>query len=95
VEQPKAARQEPEPGPLGRLVAAASELTSKDQWVEVASAVNMRTDASGDGKILKVVQKGTKLRVKGRDGNWIQVANPDTQEEGWIYTRFLTETDAP
>ena len=95
VEQPKAARQEPEPGPLGRLVAAASELTSKDQWVEVASAVNMRTDASGDGKILKVVQKGTKLRVKSRDGNWIQVANPDTKEEGWIYTRFLEETDAP
>ena len=95
VEQPKTAREEPEPGPLGRLVAAASELTRKNQWVEVASAVNMRADASSDGKILKVVQKGTKLQVKGRDGNWIQVANPDTDEEGWIYTRFLKESDTP
>jgi hypothetical protein len=96
-EQPKAAQKTPEPGPgpLGRLVAAASELTRKDQWVEVASAVNMREDASSDGKVLKVVQKGTKLQVKGRDGNWIQVANPETNEEGWIYTRFLKETDAP
>ncbi len=55
----------------------------------------MREDASSDGKILKVVQKGTKLQVKGRDGNWIQVANPETSEEGYIYTRFLKETDAP
>jgi hypothetical protein len=97
AEQLKSAPKTPgsEPGPLGRLVAAASELTRKDQWVEVASAVNMRADASGDGKILKVVPKGTKLQVKGRDGNWIQVANPDTDEEGYIYTRFLKETDAP
>jgi len=97
AEQPKAAPKtpEPEPGPLGRLVVAASELTRKDQWVEVASAVNMRADASGDGKIVKVVPKGTKLQVKGRDGNWIQVANPDTDEKGYIYTRFLKETDAP
>jgi len=99
AEQPKAAPKtpEPEPGPLGRLVAAASELTRKGQWVrvEVASGVNMRAAASGDGEILKVVPKGTKLRVKGRDGNWIQVANPDTDEEGYIYTRFLKETDAP
>jgi hypothetical protein len=96
--QPKAAQEEqkePERGPLGRLVAAASELTRKDQWVEVASAVNMRADASSDGKILTTVQKGTKLRVKGRDGNWIQVANPDTNEEGYIYTRFLKDSDAP
>jgi hypothetical protein len=95
VESPRASSEDESSGPLGRLVAAASELARKDQWVEVANAVNMRADSSGDGKILKVVQKGTKLRVKGRDGNWVQVDNPETDEEGWIYTRFLTETDAP
>jgi hypothetical protein len=84
-----------ESGPLGRLVAAAAELTSKDQWVEATNAVNIRADASSDGKVVKVVQKGTKLRVKGRDGNWIQVAGADSSEGGWIYLRFLKETDAP
>jgi Bacterial SH3 domain len=95
VEQSKPARETSEPGPLGRLVAAASELTTKDQWVEVVSAVNVRSDASSDGTILKTVQKGTKLRVKGRDGNWIQITDPATKEEGYIYTRFLKESDAP
>ena len=96
VERPRdVATAEPDSGPLGRLVAAAAELTSKEQWVEVTSAVNIRADSSGEGTILKVLQKGTRLRVKGREGNWVQVANPATSEEGWIYTRFLKETDAP
>lgn len=100
LEQPRKATaaepdEESDSGPLGRLVAAAAELTSKNQWVEVTSAVNIRADASSEGTIVKVVQKGTKLRVKGRDGNWIQIAGANPSEEGWIYRRFLKETDAP
>ncbi|MGH6735482.1 MAG: SH3 domain-containing protein [Methyloceanibacter sp.] len=95
VETPNAAAQpQPSPGPLGRLVAAAADLAGKNEWVEVTSAVNLRTGA-GDEKILKVLQAGTKLRVKAREGNWVQVANPASSEEGWIYTRFLKETAAP
>lgn len=94
----KHATQEQHPeesGPLGRLVAAASELAAGVNWVEVTNAVNLRADSSGDGKVLKVVQKGAKFRSTGRDGNWVQVSNPATSEEGWIYTRFLKETNAP
>ncbi len=95
--QPRAAQQEDagESGPLGRLVAAATELAAGVEWVEVTNAVNLRADSSGDGKVLRVVQKGTKFRSTGRDGNWVQVSNPDTSEKGWIYTRFLKGTDAP
>lgn len=95
--QPRAAQQEDagESGPLGRLVAAATELAAGAEWVEVTNAVNLRADSSGDGQVLKVVQKGTKFRSTGRDGNWVQVSNPDTSEKGWIYTRFLKGTDAP
>jgi len=94
---PRAAQQEDagESGPLGRLVAAATELAAGAEWVEVTNAVNLRADSSGDGQVLKVVQKGTKFRSTGRDGNWVQVSNPDTSEKGWIYTRFLKGTDAP
>jgi hypothetical protein len=80
-------------GPIRRLVAAAADLTGKDEWVEVADAVNVRADPSG--KILKVEQKGTKLRVIGREGNWVQVSDPATKNEGWVYTRFLQPSDAP
>jgi hypothetical protein len=95
--QPRAALQPDagESGPLGRLVAAATELAAGVEWIEVTNAVNLRADSSGDGKVLRVVQKGTKFRSTGRDGNWVQVSNPDTSEKGWIYTRFLKGTDAP
>jgi uncharacterized protein YgiM (DUF1202 family) len=95
VDQQSAAREEPRPGPLGRLVAAATELASAEQWVEVSSPVNLRQEASGTANTLKVMPKGAKFQVKGREGNWVQVANPATSEEGWIYTRFLKETAAP
>ncbi len=38
---------------------------------------------------------GAKLRVQAREGNWVQVADPATNQQGWIYRRFLKETDAP
>lgn len=80
---------------MGRLVAAASELANKDEWLTTVSAVNMRASPSATGETLKIMQAGAKLRVQGRDGNWVQVADPATDEAGWIYGRFLKETEAP
>ena len=82
-------------GPLGRLVAAATELATSEEWVEVANPVNVRKGPSSSDATFKVAQKGTKLRVLGRNGNWVQIADPTTKQEGWIYTRFLKETKAP
>ncbi|ODS01792.1 hypothetical protein AUC69_06055 [Methyloceanibacter superfactus] len=95
VESQPAPREDERPGPLGRLVAAASELTSSEEWVEVSSAVNMRGAASGTADTLKIMPAGAKLRVQAREGNWVQVADPATNQQGWIYRRFLKETDAP
>jgi len=83
------------PGPLGRLVAAATELATGEEWVEVTNAVNLRADSSGDGEILRVIQKGTKFRSTARNGNWVQVSSPDASEKGWIYNRFLKGAEAP
>lgn len=88
-------KAEPAPGPLGRLVAAATELASSEEWVEVASPVNVRDGPSSSDATFKVAQKGTKLRVLGRDGNWVRIVDPTNKQEGWIYTRFLKETAAP
>jgi SH3 domain-containing protein len=90
-----AAREKEQPGPLGRLVAAATELATGEEWVEVSSAVNVRKGPSSDNETFKVAQKGIKLRVVARDGNWVHITDPATEQEGWIYTRFLKETDAP
>ncbi len=63
--------------------------------MEVSSAVNMREGASGTANTLKIMQAGAKLRVEGREGNWVQVADPATKRQGWIYRRFLKEAEAP
>jgi len=84
-----------ERGPLGRLVAAATELASSEEWVVVASPVNVRQGPSSSDETFKVAQTGTRLRVLGREGNWVQTRDPATKQDGWIYKRFLKETDAP
>ncbi|MEZ5829300.1 MAG: SH3 domain-containing protein [Hyphomicrobiales bacterium] len=81
--------EEDKPGPIGRLMAAATELTSGDEWLKTVSAVNMRADASSTSETRKIVQKGLRVRVMSRKGNWVQVTDPATDDEGWIYARFL------
>jgi uncharacterized protein YgiM (DUF1202 family) len=81
----------PEPSTLGKLMAAAG--LSKGEWVTVSGAVNMRTEPSSNAEALRVVPKGTKLRATDRKGNWVQVADPETSETGWIYSRFIATDD--
>ena len=94
-ERRTAATEGSDSGPLGRLVAAATELTSTSEWVEVSSPVNVRKGPSSNDDTYKVAQRGIKLRVLSREGNWVQISDPNTQQEGWIYRRFLKDTSAP
>lgn len=87
--------EEPAPGPLSRLVKAAAGLSAQEEWMEVASPVNIRRGPSSSSGTDKVVPRGTKFRVVGREGNWIHVANPKTRREGYIYSRFLKTSSAP
>ncbi|MEZ5876144.1 MAG: hypothetical protein R3D30_15475 [Hyphomicrobiales bacterium] len=81
--------EEDKPGPIGRPMAAATELTSGDEWLKTVSAVNMRADASSTSETRKIVQKGLRVRVMSRKGTAMQVTDPATDDEGWIYARFL------
>jgi hypothetical protein len=65
------------------------------QWVEIVSAVNMRARAEQLSETVKVVEKGRKMRVTGREKNWVQVSDPATSSKGWIYSQFLKPTEAP
>jgi hypothetical protein len=42
-----------------------------------------------------VAEKGAKLRVTGREGNWVQVTDPATAEVGWVYSRFIETAQSP
>ena len=54
--------------------------------VKTSVFVNLRQGPSPSAKVIRVVAKGTKLRVVARKGRWVQVTDPATSAKGWIYT---------
>jgi Bacterial SH3 domain len=67
----------------------------KDEWVALLSYANVRAAPSSNADTLRVAEKGTKLRVTGREGNWVQVIDPATSEVGWVYARYIETAEAP
>jgi hypothetical protein len=69
--------------------------SGKDEWVALSSYANVRSAPSSNAETIKIAEKGTKLRVAGRRGNWVQVTDPSTSETGWVYSRYVEETPSP
>jgi hypothetical protein len=88
------AQAEPEQDPPAGA-AQPSLLGSSDEWVAIVSNANLRAAPSSTADTLRVAEKGAKLRVTGRQGNWVQVADPVTAEVGWVYARYLETAQAP
>jgi hypothetical protein len=65
------------------------------EWVEIVSPVDMHARPQQASETVKVAEKGLKLRVAARDKNWVQVRDPVTSANGWIYSRFLKPTEPP
>jgi Bacterial SH3 domain len=53
--------------------------------VKTSLFVNLRQAPSPSAKVVRVVAKGTILRVAARKGRWVQVTDPATSASGWIY----------
>ena len=75
--------------------AIASLPEGKEEWVALVGYANVRAAPSSDSDSLRVAQKGAKLKVTGRQGNWVQVSDPETDEVGWIYSRYIETAQAP
>jgi len=54
--------------------------------VKTSVFLNLRQAPSPTAEVIRVVAKGTKLRVVARKGRWVQVTDPATSAKGWIYT---------
>ena len=65
------------------------------EWVEIIRPVDMHARPEQSSETVKVVEKGLKLRVGAREKNWVQVSDPATSANGWIYSRFLKPTTPP
>jgi hypothetical protein len=87
---PAAEEEDPPPG-----TAETSLPPGSDEWVALVSYANVRAAPSSTADTLRVAEKGVKLRVTGRKGNWVQVADPVTSEVGWVYARYIETAQAP
>ncbi len=76
-------------------VAEAPRLPANGEWVALVSYVNVRAAPSSTADTLRIAEKGAKLRVTGRKGNWVQVTDPATSEAGWVYARFIETAEVP
>ena len=65
------------------------------EWVEIVRPVDIHARPEQSSETVKVAEKGLKLRVTARDKNWVQVSEPATSANGWIYSRFLKPTEPP
>jgi hypothetical protein len=106
AEVPALAEAEPQPeadapaasspaAPASAPKASAPSSGGKEEWVAILNYANVRAAPSTTADTLRVAEKGTKLRVTGREGNWVQVADPETKEVGWIYSRYIETAEAP
>jgi hypothetical protein len=69
--------------------------TDKNEWVAMLSYANVRAAPSTTADTLRIAEKGAKLLVTGRQGNWVQVTDPATSEVGWVYSRYIETAEAP
>jgi len=87
--QGSAASSDPPPQSGPPDLASADPVSStKDDWVELSTYVNVRKAPSPSAETLRIAQKGLKLRVIGRESKWVQVTDTATSETGWVYSRF-------
>lgn len=80
--------------PQSVLLGSAPELVARQadarrEWVEVVDAVNMRQGPSSANAVVKVQLAGTTLRVASRDGQWVEVVEPETGGSGWVFAKFV------
>ena len=54
-------------------------------WFTAPQFVNLRKGPTSSSAVISIVAKGAKLEVLGRKRGWVQVANPESSEKGWIY----------
>jgi uncharacterized protein YraI len=85
--QPQGAQTLPPPQP---------QQQTSDEWVKIASSgANVRAGPSPSAAQLGTVPPGAALRVVSRQAGWVEVANSDGSQTGWIYESLLEPGEAP
>jgi hypothetical protein len=74
---------------------SASESVVSVEWAKVVLAARVHDQASVSSLTVRFYTPGTDLQVVRREGDWLQVSDPVTQERGWVLEKYLVATDGP
>ena len=72
-----------------------SESAVSVEWAKVVLAARLHDQASVSSPTVRHYTPGTDLHVVRREGSWLQVSDPVTQERGWVLEKYLVATDGP
>ena len=72
-----------------------SESVVSVEWAKVVLAARLHDQASVSSPTVRFYTPGTDLQVVRREGGWLQVSDPVTQERGWVLEKYLVATDGP
>jgi len=72
-----------------------SESPGAVEWAKVVLAARVHDQASVSSPTVRHYTPGTDLHVVRREGSWLQVSDPVTQERGWVLEKYLVATDGP
>jgi SH3-like domain-containing protein len=63
--------------------------------VKVTSPASVRKGPSASSAIIGIAHTSAEAQVVSRDGDWVQIIDPDSKKAGWIQQSFLVPQTAP
>ena len=87
--------------PPQQNVAATSEAKSavstppQVEWTKVMLAARLHDQASVTSLTVRFYTPGTNLQVIRREGVWLLVSDPVSQERGWMLEKYLSPSNGP
>jgi hypothetical protein len=67
---------------------------SEHEWVRSAGAT-VRSGPSSSASQLGTLRSGMEVRVVGRQSGWVQIANSDGSQTGWVYEKLVEPVAGP
>jgi hypothetical protein len=92
---PKAATTSVSPSPVVASTNSRSTTYQPVEWARAAFAAKVHSDASVSSPTLGFYHPGSTLQVVSRQNGWVQVADPNSGERGWVFEQYLVPTESP
>jgi hypothetical protein len=64
-------------------------------WGRITLAARVHTEASVSSPTVRFYPAGSEVQVLGQERGWFEIADPVTQEQGWVFEKYLVAIAGP